>query len=167
LSAEPVAAGVLRRLAAATYDGLLLLAVLMTVTALVQLRTHGAAITPASAGWVAYLFRVLLAFVVYVYFASAWTRRGQTLGMKAWRIRLETLAGAAPGWGRVALRLAVAAPLYLLALAGVLLFMTRARSVALCVALAVPLVANCLWHAVRGTGTLQDRLSGTRVVAEP
>ena len=41
---EPRSAGVWRRLAAASYDGLLLLAVLMVVTALLQLATHGAAI---------------------------------------------------------------------------------------------------------------------------
>ncbi len=167
MSARPAAAGVLRRLAAASYDGLLLLAVLMIVTALVHLRTHGEAITYSSAGPVAYLYRALLAFVVYVYFATSWTRRGQTLGMKAWHIRLETLAGAAPGWGRVALRLAVAAPLYLLAIAGTLLLMTRQGGVVLLAALATPLVANSVWHAARGTGTLQDRLSGTRIVGAP
>jgi hypothetical protein len=69
-----------------------------------------------------------------------------------------------PGWGRVALRLVVAAPLYLLVVAGTLLFMAHKAGWPLLAGLAAPLAASCLWHAIRRSGTLQDRLSGTRIV---
>jgi uncharacterized RDD family membrane protein YckC len=160
-------AGTFRRLAAASYDGLLLLAVLMLVTALLQLLTGGAAITRARVGGFEYLYRAVLALCVAGYFGSAWTRRGQTLGMKSWGIRLETAAGSLPGWHDVARRLAIAAPLYLLAIAGALLYTARRGSWWLALACALPLAVSFAWHAATGRGTLHDRLSGTRVVCVP
>jgi uncharacterized RDD family membrane protein YckC len=159
-------AGNFRRLAAATYDGLLLGAVLMLVTALLLTLTHGEGITHASVGAFEYLYQALVLLCVFAYFASAWTRRGQTLGMKAWGIRLETQQGTIPGLGLAALRLAIAAPLYVLAIAGVGLFMMRGGWLLLG-ALWLPLVASFAWNAATGTGTLHDRLSGTRIARLP
>jgi uncharacterized RDD family membrane protein YckC len=157
-------AGTFRRLAAAAYDGLLLLAVLMIATALLQIFTHGAAITRASVGGLEYLYRAFLAVCVLAYFGSAWTRRGQTLGMKAWGIRIETEGGTLPSLRAVALRLAVAAPLYLLALAGLGLLIARHGSWPVVLGCAAPLVLSYAWQAATGRGTLHDRLSRTRIV---
>ena len=163
----PAAAGTFRRLAAATYDGLLLLAVLMVVTALAQIATGGAAITRASAGPFEYLYRALLALVVCAYFGHAWTRRGQTLGMKAWGIRLERRDGGLPTLMLALRRLAVAAPLYLLAIAGVGLLIARRGNGWIVAACLAPLALSFLWHALRGGGTLHDLASATRVVRVP
>jgi uncharacterized RDD family membrane protein YckC len=157
-------AGVFRRLAAAVYDGLLLLAVLMLLTATLQLLTHGAAITRASVGGWEYPYRALLALTLAGYFGVAWTRGGQTLGMKAWQIRLERANGTAAGWAAVGRRLLCAAPLYVLAIYGTLLFMMRRSGWPTLVACYLPVVASFAWHACTGRGTLHDRLSGTRVV---
>jgi uncharacterized RDD family membrane protein YckC len=158
-------AGTLRRLAAAAYDGLLLVAVLFLVTGLLLLATHGEAITHARVGTWAYAYRALLALVVVAYFGVSWLARGQTLGMKAWSIRVESAAGALPTWRDVLVRLAWAAPLYLALLGAVLLFMAhRAGWLALAVGSA-PLAASFGAHALLGRGTLHDRLSGTRVVS--
>ncbi len=40
----------------------------------------------------------LLLLVVFAYFGLCWTRSGQTLGMRAWRIRLEGADGGRPDW---------------------------------------------------------------------
>ena len=101
-------AGLIRRLGAAAYDGLLVLAVLFLVTALLLIPTRGEAITPANVGAWAYAYDSVLALLVAGYFGLAWTARGQTLGMKAWSIRLETAAGTTAGWRAVLLRLACA-----------------------------------------------------------
>lgn len=156
--------GVFRRLAAAAYDGLLLIAVLFLVTGLLLVATHGEAITHERVGAWAYAYQGLLALVVAGYFGVAWTARGQTLGMKAWSIRLETAAGALPGWPAVLLRVACAAPLYLPLLGATLLVMAHRVGWLGVVASALPLAADLGVQAYSGQGTLHDRLSGTRIV---
>lgn len=73
--------GLLRRAAAMIYDGLLLLALWMVAAAIVIIPLDGA----IAAGNT--LFQVYLLLIAWLYFAICW-RKGQTLGMKAWRIRL-------------------------------------------------------------------------------
>ena len=159
-------AGLFRRLAAAAYDGLLLLAVLFLATGLLLLATHGEAITQARVGGWAYAYQALLVLLVVAYFGVSWTRRGQTLGMKAWRIRLETASGARPGWRAVLVRLACAAPLYLALVGATLLCMAHRAGWLGLVAGALPLAASLAVHALTGQGTLHDRLSRTRIVAD-
>ncbi|HXQ64140.1 MAG TPA: RDD family protein [Steroidobacteraceae bacterium] len=160
-------AGTFRQLAAATYDGLLLTAVLMLVTALLQVLTHGEAITRASVGGFEYLYRAVLALCVAAYFGSSWTRSGQTLGMKAWGIRLQTASGGLSSWRDAALRLVIAAPLYLLAIAGVVILAAHRGGWLLLLACGLPLALSFAWNAATGAGTLQDRWSRTRVVRVP
>jgi uncharacterized RDD family membrane protein YckC len=162
-----VTAGSFRRLAAGVYDALLILAVLMLTTAALQAFTGGRAITRGSVGAWEYVYRAAMAALVVAYFGTAWTRRGQTLGMKAWRLRVERADGALPRWSDVLRRLGCAAPLYLLAIAGVLAFMTKLAGPAVLVACGVPLAASYAWLALRGGGTLHDLLSRTRVVQLP
>jgi uncharacterized RDD family membrane protein YckC len=157
-------AGAFRRLAAAAYDALLVLAVLFVVTGLLTIATHGEAITRARVGAWVYLYQALMALVVAAYFGVAWTARGQTLGMKAWSIRVETAAGALPDWRRALLRLACAAPFYLCLVGGLLLYMARLASVLALIAGALPLVASLAALSRGSGGALHDRWSGTRVV---
>lgn len=162
----PQPAGVFRRLAAAAYDGLLLMALLFLVTGLLLIATHGEAITRERVGAWAYAYQLLLAALVAAYFGVSWTARGQTLGMKAWHIRIETASGALPGWPTVLGRLACAAPLYLALLGALLLFMARRAGWPVLAAGGVPLLASYGTQALFGRGALHDRLSGTRVVRE-
>lgn len=95
------APGLARRLAACLYDGLVLVAVLMVAGgAWVALR--GDAAPPGD-----WLFRSYLLAVSAVFFAAFW-RRGETLGMRAWRLRVVGPDGQPPRWGRALLRWAAA-----------------------------------------------------------
>ncbi len=76
--------GLLRRLAAIFYDALLLAAVLF-LAALPATPILGE--TPSSAALLA--FRVYLLLIIFAFFAWFWSHGGQTLGMRAWRIRLQ------------------------------------------------------------------------------
>jgi len=78
----------MRRIAAASYDGLLLVAVWMLATlALVAVR-GGHPVPPAQPG-----YQLLLLGATAVFFITSWLRGGQTLGMRAWRLRVERQAG--------------------------------------------------------------------------
>ena len=125
--------GLLRRLAALVYDALLLFAVLFAATVPVLLLTGGRAVGPNDPAFTAYLLGVS-----YAWFGWCWTRSGQTLGMRAWRMRVRTREGARLGWRRSLARFAVA--LVSIGAAG----------------------AGLLWVAVdRDRMSLHDRLSGT------
>ena len=49
--------------------------------------THGAAVLPATVGNWVYVYRAGLVLVISGYYALNWRRSGQTLGMRAWRLR--------------------------------------------------------------------------------
>lgn len=104
----PVPAGLLRRLAAMFYDGLLLAAVLMLVTALFLPLTGGEALDPRRDPLLEFFYRLALVAAVVAYFGVPWTRRSQTLGMASWRVHVQREDGGALGWGDVVKRLAAA-----------------------------------------------------------
>ena len=101
-------AGLLRRLGALFYDSLLLAALLMVVTAALLPLTGGEAIDAARNPLLEWVYRGLLLATVALYYGIPWTRRGQTLGMVAWRLRLERADGSLPRWPDVPKRLAAA-----------------------------------------------------------
>lgn len=137
-------AGLLRRLGALLYDTLLLLAVLMIATALFLPITGGEAITSAG-GWpLEWTYRGVLAGLVVLFYGSFWTRSGQTLGLKSWRLRLERDDGGRLTWADTLRRLAAA------------------------VVSLLPAGLGWLWILVDpGKRAWHDRLSGTRVVVVP
>lgn len=94
--------GLLRRLGALFYDCLLLLAILFFAT-LALLPLHGGAFAPHNPAYQAYLLAV-----AFLFFGGFWTRGGQTLGMRAWKIRLRSADGGAVGWRQAGLRFAAA-----------------------------------------------------------
>jgi uncharacterized RDD family membrane protein YckC len=102
----PRSAGVFRRLGAALYDGLLLIGLMMVITALLLALTGGEAITAADFGAWEYAYRAVLIALVVGFYGLFWTRRGQTLGMAAWRLRLERRTGGRITWGDTVKRLA-------------------------------------------------------------
>ncbi|MGD2111898.1 MAG: RDD family protein [Gammaproteobacteria bacterium] len=81
LSCKP--AGLLRRLMAMCYDTLLLLSVLLFATALALLLTRG------SLDYHNPFFRSYLFAVCFAFYAWFWTHGGQTLGMRAWKLRVQ------------------------------------------------------------------------------
>ena len=92
--------GFLRRLAALLYDGLLLVGLLFLAMLLIilplgmiqgweQLDTTGLRSNPF---YIAYLLSIPLLF-----FIGFWSRGGQTLGMRTWRIKLIKDDGTEPG----------------------------------------------------------------------
>ena len=104
----PQSAGVLRRLGAMFYDLLLVIALMMVVTAVLLPLTGGEAITDERYGAWEYAYRALLVIVVIVFFGVFWTRRGQTLGMTAWRLRIQREDGSLLTWLDVFKRLGAA-----------------------------------------------------------
>ena len=95
--------GLLRRLAALVYDSLLLFSVLFAATVPALVVTGGEAVGPSHPAFTAYLLAVS-----YLYFGWCWTRSGQTLGMRAWRMRVRTREGEPLGWGRSLVRFTAA-----------------------------------------------------------
>lgn len=89
--------GLGRRLASCLYDGLALIAVLM-VAAAVWVAVARSAAPPAD-----WLFRIYLLAVSALFFVLFWAR-GETLGMRAWKLRLEGQDGRPPDWRRALLR---------------------------------------------------------------
>jgi uncharacterized RDD family membrane protein YckC len=139
-----MSAGVLRRFGAMLYDLLLVIALLFIVTALFLPFTGGEAITPDRSVAVERIYQAVLLFVVVVFFCLFWTWRGQTVGMLAWRLRVERSDGMLLTWRDALLRLGGACvSLAALGLGYFWIWIDRDR---------------LAWH---------DRWSGTRVVVTP
>jgi uncharacterized RDD family membrane protein YckC len=139
-----MSAGVLRRFGAMLYDLLLVTALLFIVTALFLPFTGGEAITPERSVFVERIYQAVLLLVVVVFFCLFWTWRGQTVGMLAWRLRVERSDGTLLTWRDALLRLGGA-----------------------CVSLAA-LGLGYFWIWIdRDRLTWHDRWSGTRVVVTP
>ena len=102
-------ASFLRRLAALFYDTLLLAAVLMIATALFLPLTGGEAITAGGHPVLETVYRLALLGLVTLYYGTFWTRRGQTLGMASWRLRVEREDGTLLTWSDTLKRLGAAA----------------------------------------------------------
>ena len=85
------AVGLLRRLAAIAYDSLLLFGVLFVAAAIVVAFNRGEEVHHP-------LFSVYLLGVSYLFFGWFWTHGGQTLGMRAWKFRVQRFHGGAISW---------------------------------------------------------------------
>jgi uncharacterized RDD family membrane protein YckC len=133
---EPTAPTLGRRLACNLYETLLLLALLILAG-----MPFGLLLLGLSEAWRNGLLRVYWLLLAGLYLVYFW-RKGQTLAMKTWRIRLESVQGARPSVAQLWLR-------YLYA----------------CLNLA--LLGAGWWYALVTPDRqfLQDRLAGTRLVA--
>ncbi len=129
-------AGLGRRLASAVYEGLMVTAILLVASLSFLLASPDAANSPLRPVFQLYLFGVL-----GLYFTWFWTHGGQTLPMKAWRIRLVNSNGEPVNRGRAWIRFLLAWPAILIAGIGL------------------------LWAVIdRERQFLHDRLAGTRIV---
>lgn len=95
--------GLLRRLAAILYDVMLLAAILF-LAALPAAPLLGES---PSAG-AELLFRLYLLLIIFGFFAWFWAHGGQTLGMRAWRIKLQNRNPGAVTLWQLMLRFIVA-----------------------------------------------------------
>lgn len=103
---DKTVAGLGRRFGAMVYDALLIVAVYMVITALLLFLTGGEAILRSRVGVLEYLFQAMLVAVFVAFFGLFWTRRGQTLGMAAWKIYVEREDGLQLTWVDTIKRLA-------------------------------------------------------------
>lgn len=132
-------AGLFRRLAAFVYDILLLTAILFIAAFVALLFSGGEAVSPGNPWYQTYLFT--LSFIFYAWF---WTRGGQTLGMRAWRLRVESMDGGPINLGQSLLRF----------MAGMVTMMTGGLAM--------------LWMFInKDKRALHDIFSDTRVVVLP
>lgn len=100
---QPTPCGLPRRLLSMLYDGLVILALLIIAAGAALPVTGGEVRAGSSFPFTAYLLLVWLAYLWW-----CWTRAGQTLGMRAWKVRIETVQGHAPGTRESLRRFAVA-----------------------------------------------------------
>ncbi|MEZ5546065.1 MAG: RDD family protein [Lysobacteraceae bacterium] len=103
-AATPAALG--WRVLALIYDVLPLLGIWFAVAALMLALRLGQPVVPG--GLSAFAEQVLLLLATFAYFGLSWRRGGQTLGMRAWRLRLLDAQGGAPSWRQILLRAVVA-----------------------------------------------------------
>ena len=92
-------AGLLRRLGALFYDGLLLIGVLFIGVAALLPFNDGEALPLDH--WYS---RAYLVGVCFLFFGWFWTHGGQTLGMRAWKIKLRSTDGAPVTWRQALIR---------------------------------------------------------------
>ena len=92
-------ASLIKQLAAMVYDSLLIFAVLFLGTAIVLIFNQGEAIVSSP------MFNLYLILIVFSFYAWFWTKSGQTLGMRVWKIRIVSEFGGNPSWSIAYLRL--------------------------------------------------------------
>lgn len=105
-------AGLARRLGAMIYDGFLVAAIWILITGLhLTLMRYVLGVPPEQigVGMVQVLsLRLALLLGAFAFFAFFWTRGGVTLGMQAWRLRVQTLDGRPISQVQAAVRFLVA-----------------------------------------------------------
>jgi len=111
-----------------------------------------------------HLFQAYLFLVLGLYFVWCWRRGGQTLPMKAWKLRLVRRDGAPVDTPRAVLRYALAA-LALGASAVAAAVLWREPGAGLAWLALAPGALTLLWSLVDAERQfLHDRLAGTRIV---
>lgn len=128
--------GLVRRLAIIAYDAAVVISLLIVATMLAMLAGFGGRTAMQDP-----VFTLYLVTVWFLYLGWCWNKGGMTVGMRAWRVRIETEEGGRPGWGKSVLRFLVS--LASAAVAGIGFLWA-------------------LWNP--GKRTWHDLLSGTRLV---
>lgn len=160
--ADLVAPGLWRRLACFVYEGVLLFGVLMIAGYFYSTLTQQRHALQGRHGLQAFLFVVL-----GVYFAWFWSHGGQTVAMKAWRIRLVDRDGRRVSEGRAMVRYLLSWLWFLPALL-VAYLLARPAAGTTFVALAIGVVAWSLLSWLNPSRQfVHDLLAGTRLVAVP
>lgn len=132
-----------RRLAAMIYDGLIVMALCMAYWGLAIYCKYGLFGSPLAEGERAQLpLLALLGLFLFIglFYCYFWQKAGQTVGMRAWRLRAENLQGNNLSWPQAAIRFTCA---------NLSLFL---------------LGTGYWWQLFDKTGTLHDKLSNSRVI---
>ena len=103
MSEIPLPAPLWRRLAAAIYDGLLLLAIWMAIAVIEVIVRDTLLKLPQNF----HALQLYMFFAGLAFFGWFWTHGGQTLGMRAWHLQVRRGDGAALRWPIAAVRYAV------------------------------------------------------------
>lgn len=119
-------------------------------------------------GWRRWAFQAYLVAVLGAYFVFNWTRSGQTLAMKTWRIKVTASTGDSVTLPSAIIRFLAALALAAPALTALLVF-SRYRTHFWALSWTVlPLLATWLWARFDSEGQfLHDRLAGTRLIQIP
>lgn len=107
-------ASLYRRGAAMVYDGLLLFAVTMLAGFLIVPFTSTIELSDQNSTQNIFNPFMLVYYLVvyYLFFTWFWTHGGQTLGMRAWRTRLETSHGEILNWKQALVRYLLSLPMW-------------------------------------------------------
>lgn len=103
------------RLACAVYDGLILIALWILATALLMPFTGGAIDPPLPYN---VPFDLYILAVSFLYLGGLWRKTGQTLGMRAWRLKVVNERGEPITWPQALARMFAAMLSWLLLGAG-------------------------------------------------
>lgn len=125
-----------RQIGSIVYDSMILLSVLWLATIPWLFLTEGESIPKQ---WTAH-YRIYLLMTLYFYFVFSWTRGGQTVGMRPWKLYLVNENQQKPELMQASLRF----------MAGILSCLT--------------LGLGFLMVLLPGNRSLHDRLSGTHLV---
>ena len=118
------------------YDFVIVISLLMLATLLTMLAGFGDRTAMKDPIYTLYLFSIW-----FFYLAWFWHKGGMTVGMRAWRVKIEDESGNRPGWGKATIRF--------------LASLLSAAAVGIGFAWALLDSRNRTWH---------DFLSGTRLV---
>jgi uncharacterized RDD family membrane protein YckC len=89
-------------MAIVVYDAVIVISLLMLAAALAMLTGFGGRTAMKDPVYTGYLL-----VVWFLYLAWCWHKGGMTVGMRAWRVKIEDKDGRRPGWGVTALRFLV------------------------------------------------------------
>ena len=161
-SALPTA-GLTVRLAAMVYEAVLLLSVVFAIGYALLVSLQWSYPLPPTER---FLLQGTLFLIIGAYFVVSWAQTGQTLALKAWRLKVVDFEGRSPRRGRAIARYLLAWHFWLpgLAVAAVFQLSVGGTLAALAVTFGLLLIPALIDPQRR---LLHDRLTGTRVVRVP
>lgn len=109
--------------------------------------------------------QVVLFMTIGLYFLLSWRKAGQTLPMKTWHMRLQTITGTKPSWGRALYRYVLmwTLPLLFTFVVYALVGYSANQSVYLLLIFAPFTIFIWTWFDSEQQ-FLHDRIAGTRIV---
>ncbi|HVC29346.1 MAG TPA: RDD family protein [Gammaproteobacteria bacterium] len=165
--------GLFRRLASGLYDAIILLAIWILGTFLIMPFTHGVAFESfySHHAGMKLLYQLGLLAMGFAFFSGFWTHGGQTIGMRAWKLRTVCMDGAPLGWRQALIRYLTMLIPWLLVLLGCEFLInssgqayTNIYSIS-AIGVFLLSIAAFAWPAFdRNRFAWHDHLSGTRLV---
>lgn len=165
--------GLLRRLASGIYDAFILIAIWILATFLIMPFTHGQTFESFYTHHpvLKLLYQLGLLALGFAFFGGFWTHGGQTIGMRAWKLRTVCMDGVPLGWRRALIRYLTMLIPWLLVLLGCEFLInasgqTHAISYSVsAIGIFLVSIAAFAWPAMdRKRFAWHDHLSGTRLV---